>query len=389
MVGRFDRRGKERIASPATPPSDGRSRRWSESRADFSCIQDFPRGASSAVHFCGASRPVKPSKGRGGPRQRQPGAARPGVSSPVETRAPFELLIGSDADGAMLDRVLRSRLTDASWNQIRGWVRQGKATVNEQKVLEPAFALREGDRVKFLPKAHLARTRAVALDGRLVYQDSQLVVVDKPSGLSTVPFEESERNSLDRLLAAHLGIRGRPARVHVVHRLDKGTSGLLVFARTDSALKHLKSQFRFHHTQRKYEALVKGHAPSTTYQSRLIADRGDGRRGSVQNPLLGRLAVTHVTLLEKLRGASHIECRLETGRTHQIRIHLAEAGFPLLGERVYATPGDPADVAAERVMLHARELGFTHPATGTWLEFQCPPPLDFAELLSSLRTGAP
>lgn len=304
---------------------------------------------------------------------------------PVEARPPFTLRVGEELQGAMLDRALRSHMPDASWNQIRSYIRQGKALVDGQTVSEPTFVLELGRTVEFQPKARRARDEEGMARWRMIYQDSQLVVVDKPSGLCTVPFEESERSSLDQLLSAHLGKKGRPTRVHVVHRLDKGTSGLLVFARTDAALKHLKNQFRFHTSHRRYEALVEGHAHTTTYESRLIADRGDGRRGSVQNPLLGRLAITHVKLIEHLLGASHIECTLETGRTHQIRIHLAEAGFPLLGERVYAPSDSENTTTIARVMLHAKELGFVHPTTGESLHFRSPAPPDFEQLLTKRK----
>jgi 23S rRNA pseudouridine1911/1915/1917 synthase len=141
-------------------------------------------------------------------------------------------------------------------------------------------------------------------------------------------------------------------------------------------------------------ALAHGRVRSQVVRSVLLADRGDGRRGSTDaavfgrtpRPEEGRLAVTHVEALEALDGATLVGCRLETGRTHQIRIHLAEAGHPLLGERVYVRGYDGPWIPAPRVMLHACELGFVHPATGESLRWTRPPPADFAELLERLRT---
>ncbi len=171
----------------------------------------------------------------------------------------------------------------------------------------------------------------------------------------------------------------------VVHRLDKDTSGLLVFARTQEAQRQLKSQFRAHTVTRRYLALAEGNLTATTFRSRLIPDRGDGRRGSTTNPRLGREATTHVRPVERVRGATLLECRLETGRTHQIRIHLAEAGHPLVGERVYAKSGTAHRIGAPRIMLHACELGFDHPTLERRLSFHQEAPADFLELVQKLR----
>jgi 23S rRNA pseudouridine1911/1915/1917 synthase len=160
-----------------------------------------------------------------------------------------------------------------------------------------------------------------------------------------------------------------------------------VLCRTRGAKEALQQQFRARKVHRRYLALVHGHCRSQTLSSRLVTDRGDGRRGSTQNPLLGREAVTHVRLLERFSNASLVECRLETGRTHQIRIQLSEAGHPLVGERVYVRNHDlpPGAASAQRQMLHASELGFVHPATGRTLTFSAPLPEDMERVLRELR----
>src|SRR5262249_28548009 len=147
--------------------------------------------------------------------------------------------------------------------------------------------------------------------------------------------------------------------------------GLIVFARTFAAKKVLAHQFRLHTVHRRYLAIAHGDVPTTTYESRLVADRGDGLRGSTTLPGIGRRAVTHDEPVERFAGvATLVSCRLETGRTHQIRIHLSEAGHPLVGERVYARQLDErARIGAPRVMLHAAELGFVHPASDRPLSF--------------------
>jgi 23S rRNA pseudouridine1911/1915/1917 synthase len=174
-----------------------------------------------------------------------------------------------------------------------------------------------------------------------------------------------------------------------VHRIDRETSGLMIFARTVDAERLLGLQFRDHSLHRVYLAVALGNVTAQTFESNLIPDRGDGRRGSTRNPKLGKRAVTHVKPVERLEGYTVIECRLETGRTHQIRIHLSEAGHPLCGDKVYRGrfPGKPIadESGAPRLALHATELGFEHPITGEVLRFVMPLPPDLTIFLSRLR----
>jgi 23S rRNA pseudouridine1911/1915/1917 synthase len=176
-----------------------------------------------------------------------------------------------------------------------------------------------------------------------------------------------------------------------VHRLDRDTGGLLVFARTRKAERHLALQFRNHTVHRRYLAVVPGHVTAQRIESRLVRDRGDGRRGSTADPTAGRIAITHVRPLELLPDYTVIECRLETGRTHQIRIHLSELGHPLCGEKIYTRPlrgKPPRDTSgAPRLALHAVELGFQHPATARRLRFLYPLPRDLADFLDRVRQG--
>lgn len=285
----------------------------------------------------------------------------------------------------LLERAVKQLYPELSWNQARSLIQQGKVALNGERTLEAQRLVSSGARVEVTPNRSGTKGRREAAP-LLLHVDSQIVIVNKPSGIATVPFENSERNSLDKLVAKELGRGGRPARLHVVHRLDKETSGVLVFARTDAALKHLKNQFRFHTSSRRYVALVHGSAHHATYRSHLVTDRGDGLRGSTNNPELGREAITHVRLLERLQGASLVECRLETGRTHQIRIHLSEAGTPLLGERVYIRHFAGPILQAARVMLHAEELAIDHPTQNERMTFQSKPPNDFSALLEQLRS---
>src|SRR5205807_6515110 len=178
--------------------------------------------------------------------------------------------------------------------------------------------------------------------------------------------------------------------VRAVHRLDRDTSGLVVFARTPAAESNLGKQFRAHTVGRRYLAITRGRPPEGRIESWLVADRGDGRRGSGP-PGEGQRAVTHVRVLEDLGPCCLVECRLETGRTHQVRIHLGEAGAPLAGERVYDRPvnGAPAPdpSGSPRVALHAAYLGFSHPATGAWVEWESPLPEDLQAVVRRLRSA--
>jgi 23S rRNA pseudouridine1911/1915/1917 synthase len=189
----------------------------------------------------------------------------------------------------------------------------------------------------------------------------------------------------------------RPARnlppLRIVSRLDKETSGLVVFARSPLGERGLGLQFRKHTVVRRYLAVIAGFLPAQTFRSNLARDRGDGRRGSTPLPDVGKYAVTHVSVEERLPGYTILSCRLETGRTHQIRIHLAEAGRPVCGDKVYCRRPSGEVIedrsGAPRLALHATELGFEHPATGARLHWTMPLPPDLAKLVERLRTGVP
>jgi 23S rRNA pseudouridine1911/1915/1917 synthase len=285
-----------------------------------------------------------------------------------------------------LDRVLKEALSEQSWTRVRALVEQGRVFVDGvlccdiARPVGPTCVLRVETRGK-----KLGTDRMASVD--LVYWDAQVVVVNKPSGISTVPFEPTEKDTLDELtrraLSKLVGQRCPP--LGIVHRIDKETSGLVVFARTTVAMRHLKQQFRFHTNHRAYLALAAGNVSSGRIESRLVPDRGDGRRGSTTHPELGQLAVTHVEALERFEGATLIRCRLETGRTHQIRIHLGEQGHPLLGERVYGPRGQAVAGVAPRLMLHAAELGIVHPTRNEPMSFRVEPPVDFQQVLDRLR----
>jgi 23S rRNA pseudouridine1911/1915/1917 synthase len=222
----------------------------------------------------------------------------------------------------------------------------------------------------------------------------------------TLPDEEHRHGTLLQQAQAALrrregsaASRGPTRALRAVQRLDRDTSGLLVFARTVAAQRHLQRQLAERTLERRYLALVHGHPGPMQIDTFLVRDRGDGLRGSWgtlrhhrgEPPADARPALTVVEPLERLSGAALVECRLRTGRQHQVRIHLAESGHPLLGEQVYVRDflrDGGAPIPAPRAMLHAAALGFQHPRTGGWLRFEDPPPPDFAALLAALRSPA-
>ena len=238
-----------------------------------------------------------------------------------------------------LDRALRDLHPGSSWNDVRRLVRTGKVRLDGQVVMDPTTTVAEGAKVSIRMSSPRPQGAGSVPRDAIVFTDSHVVVVRKPSGIATVPYED-ERDTLDRVVQGLLRKTARPgtsvAPLGVVQRLDKETSGLIVFARTSAAKRGLQQQFREHTVHRRYLAIAHGALSGRNIsRSTLVKDRGDGLRGSTSNPELGRDAVTHVRVLEALSGATLVECALETGRTHQIRIHLSEGGHPLVGENAY------------------------------------------------------
>lgn len=303
---------------------------------------------------------------------------------------------------ALLDATVRA-LFGLSWGQARDAIASGKVAVDGARGLEPTARVRAGATVALDPRARKPSTPGALPREAVVYLDAHVIVVRKPAGVSTVPYEgpdatSVERHTLDEQVRTFLSRlrdapRGGPAALGVVHRIDKETSGLVVFTRTWLAKKGLAAQFRAHTVHRRYLAIAHGRVPKTTFRTHLVDNRGDGLRGSrelgrrANHP--GQLAVTHVEPLEALSEggveATLVACTLETGRTHQIRIHLSEAGHPLLGERVYVRRYPGPLLPAPRLMLHAAELGFVHPATNRPMRWEEEPPEDFRAVLARLR----
>ncbi len=319
--------------------------------------------------------------------------------------------ITKDEVGQTLAALVRRWSPELSWNEARGIVERRRVSINGNLCLDPARRLTEAEVVKI--SAHAQKKPPDQDQLRLRHIDPFVVVVEKPAGVTSVrhPEEEDWKNkrkqiqpTLDEMLPKAIAReqrftqhgeqrspRGSLPVVRAVHRLDRDTSGLMIFARTVEAERHLGEQFKKHTIQRVYRAIVHGRIlEPKTIDTHIASDRGDGRRGSSVAALTtGKRAVTHVKPIEVLKLYTLIECRLETGRTHQIRIHLAEEGHTLCGEKVYNRavykPEIKDNSGAPRIALHAAELGFVHPVTNVNFKFSMPWPGELQKLWERLK----
>jgi len=282
-----------------------------------------------------------------------------------------------------------SRRFALSRRAAREAVRAGRVDVAGVTQDEPGTEVPEGAALSHhpgRPALHSVRTRLSVL-----HEDADVIVVEKPAGLLAVPTAEREKDTLLSRVSLYLQhrYRRRPY-VGVVHRLDRETSGALVFARTREALRFLQQRFKSHEIEREYVAIVEGRPPESGVFDVALTGDGNLRRRSVARPgERGKRALTRYRVLEALSGASLVSVELETGRTHQIRIHFAAAGHPVLGDRVYRSPGLPGPAAAPpgvgRQMLHARRLGLPHPRGTGFVRVDSPIPEDFAKVAAALR----
>jgi 23S rRNA pseudouridine1911/1915/1917 synthase len=294
-------------------------------------------------------------------------------------------------DGTTVAAALRLRLPGQSWSAVRRLVETGKVRVNGERVVDPAARL--GADAEIALDVTAKRLRPTVPGFSIVHEDPHLIIIEKPAGVSSVPFHDKETNTAMDLIRADWRAAGRPATrqpLYIVHRLDKETSGLLCFAKTRAGERGLHEIFQRHRASRFYLAVAEGDVAAGRIESRLVQDRGDGLRGSTRDPhdRQAQHAVTHIEVLERLRGATLCRVRLETGRTHQIRIHLSEAGTPIVGDPVYCRDllrAERRPLPAERMLLHAAHLGFEHPVGGQRLDFDAPPPPEFQRAVEALR----
>ncbi|MEZ4296584.1 MAG: RluA family pseudouridine synthase [Polyangiaceae bacterium] len=326
--------------------------------------------------------------------------------SPAPARIEVEVTAADPRD--RLDKLVVALLARegivTSRAAVQRWIERGRVEV-DGKPARASVSVQPGARVAIAPEPPEPTTAEPdpTIELRVVYEDAHLLVIDKPAGLVVHPAKGHASGTLVNALLSHGGFERAPAdprdpaghlRPGIVHRLDKGTSGLLVVARDEPTRESLKAQFARHTIERAYVALVVGEARDATVDTLHARHPRDRLRFTTQ-VTEGKRAVTHVRVLERLPGATLVECRLSTGRTHQIRVHLAEhLRTPVLGDPLYGRP--PADPTLRALAaslghqaLHARLLGFTHPATGQPVRWESPLPEDFAAALAKLRSLVP
>ncbi|AQQ53786.1 RluA family pseudouridine synthase [Planococcus lenghuensis] len=295
--------------------------------------------------------------------------------------------ITEETAGGRIDKAVTAIDTDWSRSQIQAWLKDGSVKVNGGSVKQN-YKVKNGDVITVLPPDPTELDiQAEDLGLEIVYEDADVLVVNKPKGMVVHPAPGHTSGTLVNGLMHQVtdlsGINGvmRPG---IVHRIDKDTSGLLMVAKNDAAHASLVEQLIKKTVTRKYAAVVHGHIAHDkgTIDAPIARDPKDRQRMAVVDG--GKSAVTHFTVTERLGEFTVVECQLETGRTHQIRVHMKYIGFPLAGDPKYG-PKKTLDIGGQA--LHAGVIGFDHPKTGEYMEFTAEPPATFQELLESLRNN--
>lgn len=299
--------------------------------------------------------------------------------------------------GSRLDAGLALAEPALSRERIKALILEGAVTLDGTPATRPSVKLaRDMHYTIIVPAARPLGTQAQDIALSVVHEDAHLLVIDKPAGLVVHPAAGHADGTLVNALLHHcagqLSGIGGVARPGIVHRIDKDTSGLLVVAKTDAAHIGLAAQFAEHSITRAYVAIVQGRPRPAggTVRGNIGRSDHDRKKMALVPDGRGKHAVTHYTTQQALAGASRIECRLETGRTHQVRVHMASIGHALLGDPLYSRPPKPLREVLKaadftRQALHAERLGFIHPVTGFKCDFFSPIPTDMVELLTRLR----
>ncbi|AND69691.1 23S rRNA pseudouridine synthase D [Dyella thiooxydans] len=307
-----------------------------------------------------------------------------------------EAVVPLAAAGRRFDQTLAEMFPDYSRSRLAGWIKAGAATLDGAKA-PPRQLLKGGEKVRLEAELEVevsSAPEAIALD--IVHEDEHLLVLNKPAGLVVHPGAGNPTGTLLNALLHHDPALAELPRGGIVHRLDKDTSGLMVVARTLATHTALVDMLSRHDVERQYEAVVLGTlVAGGTVDAPIGRHLGDRLRQAVRDEEDGKRAVTHYRLRERFRAHTLIQCNLETGRTHQIRVHMAYIHHPLVGDPLYGgglrLPKGASDALVfalrgfRRQALHAERLAFVHPATGEALAFAAPRPADFEALIGALR----
>jgi 23S rRNA pseudouridine1911/1915/1917 synthase len=301
--------------------------------------------------------------------------------------APLDAEIPRELAGMRLDQALARVFPQYSRNRLQAWLKAGHVRAGGATVVEAKRPVLGGEHVELTPPpAPEAAPRAQRMPLKVVYEDRDLIVVDKPAGLVVHPGAgQPDRTLMNALLAHAPELAGVP-RAGIVHRLDKDTSGLLVVAKNVSAQAKLAEQLATRAVRRVYLALVQGDPPAS---GKIDAPIGRDVRARTRMAVTrrGKEARTSYRVIERFGAAALVECRLETGRTHQIRVHFQHIRHPLVGDTVYRR-GTRHGLAFERQALHAAELSLVHPGSGKTMTWRSPLPRDMQKLLKTLREDA-
>ncbi len=311
---------------------------------------------------------------------------RDGQDSQAEQR--YYYTVEKEQEGMRLDQFLAAELTEHSRSYIQKLIREGRVTVND-KAMKPGGRIQADDKILMtVPPLQELSVLPEEMDLDILYEDEDVILINKPKDMVVHPCPGRYSGTLVNGLLAHCqdnlsGINGvlRPG---IVHRIDKDTTGVLVVCKTDLAHRSLAEQLKEHSITRKYEAIVYNNIPEEegTVDAPIGRNPSDRKKMAVEYKN-GKRAVTHYRVIDHLNHQfNHIECQLETGRTHQIRVHMASIGHPLLGDEIYGPRNGRKGLEGQ--CLHARVLGFVHPRTGEYMEFEAPLPEYFKELLRKL-----
>ena len=298
--------------------------------------------------------------------------------------------------GWRLDRALADAVPTLSRERLKALIRGGAVEAEGKALRDPALKVRGEEAIRVaVPEPAPAHNEPQDIPLTIIFEDEHLLVIDKPAGLVVHPAAGNFDGTLVNALLHHCGGSlsgiGGVARPGIVHRIDKDTSGLLVVAKTDVAHEGLAKQFAAHSIDRRYLAIVNGvpKVKQGAVEAPLARSAANRKKIAIVEGARGKRAVTHWQRLHVLKDAALVECRLETGRTHQVRVHMASIGHPLVGDPVYGRAGKThgkilKELQFQRQALHAAELGFTHPATKHRLSFTSPMPPDMQELFNAL-----
>ena len=299
----------------------------------------------------------------------------------------FDIEVMQSDINKRIDSFLAEKLESFSRSYIQDLIKKGRATVNEKQI-KSNYRLREGDIVIMnIPKPEPLEILPENIPIDILYEDEDVILVNKPKGMVVHPAAGHYGGTLVNALLYHCknnlsGINGvlRPG---IVHRIDMDTTGVLIVCKNDRSHQSIAAQLAEHSITRKYVAIVKGNLKEDegTVDAPIARSKNDRKKMSVSED--GKRAVTHYKVLERLNNYTYIECSLETGRTHQIRVHMSHIHHPLLGDIVYG--GDKDNMKLKGQCLHAKVFGFIHPVTEEYMEFEAPLPDYFSEILEKLR----